>query len=111
MRVNASLLLEGSRQTDVFKHNEFFVGDVGGYDGSECGPSSECVWPGRTDSPASRLLQGSAIWSGSALEAMPKHPQRQQRRAQVFAAREGHVWNLSEHVEAAALLTADGFTQ
>jgi hypothetical protein len=41
MRVNASLLSEGSRQTDVFKHTEFFVGDVAGYDGSECGLSGE----------------------------------------------------------------------
>jgi len=61
MWVNASLLLEGSRQTDVFKHNEFFVGDVGGYAGSECGLSGKCVWPDRTHSPAIRLLQGRAI--------------------------------------------------
>jgi hypothetical protein len=61
MWVNASLLLEGKRQADVFKSNESSVGDVGGYDGSEYGLSGECVWPDRTHSPASRLLQGCAI--------------------------------------------------
>ena len=48
---------------------------------------------------------------GQCLEAVPQHAQRQQRRAQVLAAREGDVWHLGEQVETPAFLAADGFAQ
>ena len=61
MWVDASLLFAHSWQDDDLKSGKRPVGDVGGYDGSECGLSGECAWPDRTDSPASRLLQVSAF--------------------------------------------------
>ena len=44
-------------------------------------------------------------------DPMPQHPQRQQRRAQVFAAREGDVRDFGEQVKTVAVLTTDGFGQ
>ena len=47
-------------------------------------------WPGAGGLPQG-LMQAHRLFG-----SIPEHAQRQQRRAQVFAAGEGHVWNLGK---------------